>query len=157
MIAVADRPSHIDADCSDAGSQYATFRVGALRLGVDIRHVQEINRGLAPRRVPHAPPAVSGVANLRGEVITLFDMRTLLGLEPETEAASTRCVVIRSNEESIGLVVDEICDVVRIPDEELAPTPPNFAGADSRRFRAVHQTESGLLVLLDAEELLRGA
>jgi purine-binding chemotaxis protein CheW len=149
MISAADAP------VSTGTIQVATFRVGDLRLGIDIRHVQEINRGLVARRAPHAPACVFGVANLRGEVVTLLDLRILLGLPGVDESSPRRAVVLRSQEESIALVVEEICDVVAVDEADLAPTPPNVCGVDARYFSAVYQTESYLLILLDVEEALR--
>ena len=149
MISTADAPA------STGTIQVATFRVGDMRLGIDIRHVQEINRSLVARRAPHAPACVFGVANLRGEVVTLLDLRIMLGLPRADESSPRRAVVLHSQEESIALIVEEICDVVAVDEADLTPTPPNVGGADARYFRAVYQTETYLLILLDVEEALR--
>ena len=69
--------------------QVATFMIGNMLLGIDIQKVQEINRHLETTRVPHAPTCVRGVINLRGEVVTVVDLRSVLGLlQSETTADS---------------------------------------------------------------------
>jgi purine-binding chemotaxis protein CheW len=134
--------------------EYCTFQVGDLLLGVDIQQVEEINRHLDLTPVPHAPACVRGVVNLRGEVVTAVDLRTVLGLPPAAFTKSTRNVVLDSHGEQIGLLVDRIGDVVRLVGDDVEPLPANFSGADARFFKGVYQLDEQLLVLLDLEAAL---
>ena len=134
--------------------QVATFYVENLLLALDIDLVQEINRHLEITEVPHAPPAVRGVINLRGDVVTVVDMRTILGLQRSDITAECRNVVIHSGGELIGLMVDRIADILSIPPSEIDAPPANIDGVESRFFRGVHTMDNSIAVILDVEEAL---
>ncbi|MEM1303798.1 MAG: chemotaxis protein CheW [Planctomycetota bacterium] len=134
--------------------QFATFYVGELLLGVDIRHVQEINRQLDITPVPNAPPHVRGVINLRGEVATVIDLRTKLGLPKSEATPATRNLIVHSQDEPIGLWVDRIGDILTVAPEQIAPPPANVDGVDGRFFRGVHTMDTEIVVLLDVDHVL---
>jgi len=137
--------------------EYATFHVGRLLLGIDIRQTEEINRQLDLTAVPHAPACVRGVVNLRGEVVTVLDLRTILGLEPQAVTAASRNVVVRADAEQVGLLVDRVTDVVTVSAEEMEPPPANVSGVSGRFFKGVYKLESALLVVLDVNTVLASA
>ena len=137
-----------------AESELVTFRVGDVLMGIDIRQVEEINRHVEVTAVPHAPDCVRGVINLRGEVVTVVDLQTILGLPPVEVTEHTRTVVVRSQEEQIGLLVDQIGDVVKARTDEIDPPPANLGGLDGRLFKGVHKLETELLIVLDVEAAL---
>lgn len=134
--------------------QFSTFYVGDLLLGVDIRLVQEINRQLDITPVPNAPSHVRGVINLRGEVATVIDLRTVLGL-PEAEVQrDTRNLIVHSQGEAIGLWIDRISDILTVRADEINEPPSNMDGVDGRFFLGVHTLENEICVLLDVEQVL---
>ncbi len=139
-----------------SAKQYATFYVGDLLLGVDIHQVQEINRQLDVTSVPGAPDFVRGVINLRGDVATVVDLRTLLGLAETEKTRDTRNLIVHSGGEAIGLWVDRISDILEVSDHEINPTPTNLDGIDNRFFIGVYLLETELVVLLDIDQLLTG-
>lgn len=134
--------------------QLATFLLGDLRFGVDLLEIQEINRQRDLTLVPHTPPEVRGVINLRGEVVTVLDLRRVLGLGEVELGRATRNIILRSGEESVGVLVDRLGDVVRVEASELQPPPANVSGLDARFMLGVHQQEDELLVVLRIEEVL---
>lgn len=145
------------AEAVVAGEQeFITFYLGDLLLGIDIHQVQEINRNLDMTPVPHAPQAVRGVINLRGEVVMVVDLREVLGLPTAPLTRSNRNVIVKNGGEQIGLLVDRVADVVRASGEELDPMPGNLRGVDQQFFRSVYKMESGLLVILDVDVTLAG-
>jgi purine-binding chemotaxis protein CheW len=131
-----------------------TFHVGDLLIGVDIHQVEEINRLVDVTPVPHAPQCVRGVINLRGEVVTVMDLSEILGLGEVEITPRTRTVVVSSKNEQIGLLVDCIADVVRVPVDEIDRTPANIGGVDCKFFRGIHKLDSELLVVLDVDASL---
>lgn len=134
--------------------QFASFYVGDLLLGIDIRQVQEINRQLDITPVPGGSPHVRGVINLRGEVATVIDLRSVLGL-PATEATrNTRNLIVQSQGEAIGLLVDRISDILTIHNDAISPPPSNVDGVDSRFFAGVHTLQKEICVLLDVEQVV---
>ena len=137
-----------------ANLQVVTFYVENLLLGVDIAVVQEINRHLEATNVPHSPECVRGVINLRGEVVTVVDLRTLLGLEKKEPGPDSRCVVIHSQDELIGVLVDQIADTLSIPQNKIDPAPSNIDGVEGQFFKGVYTLDSGVVILLDVQHLL---
>ena len=123
--------------------EYVTFFVGNILIGTDIRCVEEINRHVEVTVVPHAPSYVRGVINLRGEVVTIVDLRSILGLPPAEITKQTATVVVRSKDEQIGLLVDHIADVVKTRNDEIDSPPANLGGVDGRFFSRYTQTGSG--------------
>lgn len=134
--------------------QFATFCLGDLLFGLPIHQVQEINRHVHVTRVPHAPTSIRGVINLRGDVVTVVNLRAVLGLAPAVETRFSRNVVIQSQGQLIGWIVDRIADILSIPEDQIAPAPANVAGVDGRFFRGVYTTTSEIVVVLDVEEVL---
>lgn len=147
----------LTADHTEHGTvelQLATFYVGDILLGVDIRQVQEINRQSSVTQVPHAPAYVRGVINLRGEVTTVVDLRKILGLPPAQVTRESRNLIVNSQGESIGFLVDRISDILSLRSDQITPPPSNINGIQSRFFSGVHALENGIMVLLDVEEAL---
>jgi purine-binding chemotaxis protein CheW len=139
---------------SIAERQYATFYVGHMLLGVDIGVVQEINRHVGFTRVPHAPEYVRGVINLRGEVATIIDLRTILGLPKAESQSESRNLIVHYRGESIGLVVDRISDILTIGDDDVSPPPTNVGGVDGRLMKGVCTLDTTIVVLLDIDHAL---
>lgn len=133
--------------------EYATFYVGELLLGVDINQIQEINRQLNLTRVSHAPNYVRGVINLRGDVVTVVDLRAILQLPIVDISHENRNVIIKSGDEHIGLLIDRIADVVVYKQDEIEPSPANVGSVDGAFFKGVCKLESELLILLDTEKV----
>lgn len=134
--------------------QLITFHVEDLFLGVDINQVREINRQLDIAAVPHAPSSVSGVVNLRGDVVTIVDLRRVLRLPPHHVTSKSRNVVVMSGGESIGLLVDCVTEVVTAEAAEIEPAPSNVEGVDGRYFKGVYKLDCELLVILDVDKVL---
>lgn len=142
---------------TDAGEvEFVTFRVGNMLIGADIRQVEEINRHVEVTAVPHAPDHVRGVINLRGEVVTVVDLRTILGLPPTETTKQTRTVVVHSKDEQIGLLIDRIADVVKTRHDDIDPPPANLGSVKGRFFKGVHKLETELLTILDIDAALAG-
>ncbi len=134
--------------------ELATFYLGDALMGVPIEQVEEINHHLDLTPVPRAPACVRGVMNLRGEVVTVIDLRTVLGLGPAAVDRRTCNVVVRSRGEQIGILADRVGDVVCARQSAIERPPANVAGADGRFFRGVFKLEHGLLIVLDVEQVL---
>ncbi|MBN1852235.1 MAG: chemotaxis protein CheW [Pirellulales bacterium] len=140
--------------CSLEELQLVTFYVGDLLLGLDILQLQEIIRNFDVTPAPHAPDYVLGVINLRGDVVTVVDLRTVLGYPPAEVTRETRNLIVESQGEFIGLLVDRIADTVSITLDAIEPCPSNIDGVEGRFFRGVYTTETDIVVILDLEETL---
>jgi purine-binding chemotaxis protein CheW len=134
--------------------QLATFYVADLCLALEIEQIQEIIRFIPVTAVPHAPPEVRGVINLRGEVTTVIDLRTLLGMPPSPTLADRRTLIVRAQGESIGLIVDRVADITAVHSQSLLPPPANVGTVDGQFFRGVSQRDDEIIVLLNLDEAL---
>ena len=143
-----------EASTSNDRVQFATFYVGELLMGVDIRLVQEIKRQLEMTPVPNAPCHVRGVINLRGEVATVIDLRTVLGMPSAEQTRETRNLIVHSQGEAIGLLVDRISDILTVHPDQVSEPPSNVDGVDGKFFLGVHTLEKDICVLLDVEQVL---
>lgn len=134
--------------------ELATFLIGTSLIGIDIKQVQEINRNLQLTRVPQAAAEVRGVVNLRGDVVTVLDLRVIFGLAPIAIDRNSRNIIVADAEERIGLLVDGIADVVHVTADQIDAPPANLCHVSGRFFRGVHQLENDLLLILDTQRVL---
>lgn len=131
-----------------------TFRVGHMLLGLSIDHLQEINRHLTVTAVPHSPQAVRGVINLRGQLVTVIDLRAVCGLPVTETNRLARNLIVRSQDELIGLLVDQVVDTISIDPRNIEPAPANMDGIDKRFYEGVYAMENEVMVIVCLEELL---
>jgi purine-binding chemotaxis protein CheW len=137
-----------------ADRQLATFRLGDLLLGIDIHDVREILRVGDVTPVPGAPAMVSGVVNLRGDVVTVVNLRTVLELPQVARTPQSRLMIVQHEAESIGLLIDRVADVATVSVATEEPLPANVGGVDGRYFTGVYRVGSELLVVLDVAAAL---
>lgn len=134
--------------------QLVSFQLGEEEFGVDILKVQEINRMLEITKVPNSPIFVDGVINLRGKVIPILNLRQRFGLEKKELDKKTRIVVVDIDGKVVGVVVDAVSEVLRLPTDTVEPPPPMVAGIESEYIKGVGKLENRLLILLDLNKLL---
>ncbi|MGA9295232.1 MAG: chemotaxis protein CheW [Ignavibacteriaceae bacterium] len=134
--------------------QLVTFNIGKEEFGVDILHVQEINRMTHITKVPNAPHFVEGVINLRGRVIPVIDLRLKLKIEKKEYDKNTRIIVVEVDNKTIGFIVDSVNEVLRIP-ANLTEAPPDMvSGIESEFIKSVGKLEDRLLILIDIQKII---
>ncbi len=132
----------------------ATFYVRESAYGIDLLKIQEINKLLVLTPVPGAPSYVRGILNLRGQIVTVIDLGYKLGL-PETRVnRKGRNIIVRSAGEHIGLLVEQISEVVRVNVDEIEAPPANMNGIQGDFFHGVIKTDDLLIGILDIEKVL---
>jgi len=134
--------------------QLVSFKIGEEEFGVDILSVQEINRMSQITKVPNTPHFIEGVINLRGRIIPVLDLRVKLGLLKLEHNKNTRIVVVELKGQTIGFIVDEVSEVLRIPKNITEPPPAMVGGIDSEYITSIGKLEDRLLILLDLEKIL---
>ena len=136
-----------EAAAPDAGdparAQLCTFRLGGEDYAIDIMRVREIIPPLPVTPVPRAPAFVEGVVRLRGDVIPVLDVRRRLGLPPGPATRKTKILIVNVAGRRLGLVVDEVTEVVRIPRHDIRPAPALVGGQGVRFFLGVCGGEGG--------------
>ena len=132
----------------------ATFRIGESWYGVDTVRVQEV---ILPNRhtpVHGAPEYVQGIINLRGKIVTIMDLGRRIGVGSVHHSDETRILIIPWKEEQIGLLVDEISEVVSPDEERMGPPPANVDESQDRFFTGVYQEGERVVTLLELDTIL---
>jgi purine-binding chemotaxis protein CheW len=134
--------------------QLATFRVGEVLMGVDISRVQEINRHCDVTKVPRASEKIHGVVNLRGDVVTVLNPHQILGLQESGDPTRKRNLILNIEGERVGVLVDQVADIITVREDELVPRPANVPSIDRQFIESVCLREEDVVVVLDATQLL---
>jgi purine-binding chemotaxis protein CheW len=134
--------------------QLVSFNIGSEEFGVDILKVQEINRMVEITKVPQAPHYVEGVINLRGKVIPIVDLRKRFNLEVREYDKNTRIVVVDIGGNIMGMVVDSVSEVLRLPASTIEPPPDIVTGVNSEYIKGVAKLEDRLLIFLDLSKVI---
>ncbi|HEV8547969.1 MAG TPA: chemotaxis protein CheW [Polyangiaceae bacterium] len=129
------------------------FVVGDVAYAVPIAQVQEIVAPLGLTELPHAPAAVAGVADHRGQVIPIVDLRARFKLPPLPDRRRAKWILLRSDDRTFGLAVDRVTDVFGTGGVEIRPAPPLGGGEESRGIVGVTSYEGALVFVLDVDRL----
>jgi purine-binding chemotaxis protein CheW len=132
--------------------QFCTFYLDKLLFGVQLEKVQEVIRFLEITQIPLAPRVVSGLMNLRGQIVTGVDLRRRLDLVDRPEGTSPMNVVIRTSDGAVSMQVDEIGDVVEVTEESFERPPETLQGKVREVILGVHKLEKTLMHVLNTEK-----
>jgi purine-binding chemotaxis protein CheW len=152
-------PDAITLDQPQSGAepllQVVSFKIGNEEFGLDILRVHEIIRVQDLTRVPNSPDFVDGVINLRGKVIPVISLRKRFGLQEQVHDKDTRIVVLEIQSMVLGLIVDSVSEVLRIPANTVAP-PPRLGKIEREFVSGVGKLENRLMILLDVDRIMGG-
>jgi purine-binding chemotaxis protein CheW len=129
------------------------FLVGDVHYAVPIARVKEIANPLEIVALPHAPGAVCGVADYRGDVVPVVDMRVRFGLGPTVVTRRTKWIVVDVGDRFCAMVVDGVTEVFGTVGAELRPAPALGGGEDVRGIAGVTTHLGGLVFVLDIRRL----
>ena len=135
------------------GAELISVRIGDQAYAIDIMAVREIRGWTAATPLPHAPPHVLGMMNLRGAILPVIDLGARLGLGPAEPNASSVVVVAQIGEAQVGLVVDAVSDILTVT-EGLIQTPPDIGGEILNYVNGVMTTDTGIVSLLSLDNVL---
>ena len=134
--------------------KFLTFSVGKESYGIEIKFVKEIIGVQDITEVPELPDYVRGVINLRGKIIPVIDVRLRFRKEPKEYNDRTCIVVIDIKEISVGLIVDNVAEVINIDDSNIVPPPDLKTGFHNRYVKGIGKVGKEVKLLLDCEKLL---
>lgn len=154
-----------------AQNKYASFYLGDDLFGIDILLVREINRNIEITPVDLAHNAICGLINLRGQMVTIFDLSILLGREKSTITGDTCCIILKTNSEiaefiqdgaikdstsddMTGFIVDRISDIVTPESLTYELPPASLSGIDRQCIDTIVKLESELMVVLKLSSVL---
>jgi purine-binding chemotaxis protein CheW len=147
----------VRTDAATLAGKYLTFRLAGEEFGLEIMKVQEIIGLLPVTRVPHLPSYMRGIVNLRGRIVPTIDLRAKFGLPPTSDTVKTCIIVVevksRGKMLSLGLIVDEVAEVLHIGAGDASPVA-QFAGAIPMDFMlGVGVVNDAVKVLLDVDKV----
>lgn len=134
--------------------QLVSFKLGNEEFGVDIRKVQEINRMVEITKIPQTPHYCEGVINLRGKVLPVIDLRKKFEMEIEEWTRNTRIVVCEDGNSIVGIIVDAVEEVLRIPSSTIEPAPKIVSSVGTDYINGVAKLEERLLIFLDVTKII---
>lgn len=135
--------------------RFLTFTLDGEVYGIEIRHVTEIIGIQAITKVPEVPDYVKGIINLRGKIIPVIDVRLKFGKEAMEYNDRTCIIVIEIGEVSVGLIVDNVDEVLTIEDDAIAAPPASKTGFENRYIKGIGKAGENIQLLLDCEKLLK--
>jgi purine-binding chemotaxis protein CheW len=131
-----------------------TFALDREEFGIPIEQVREVIRVGEITRVPQARLHVRGVTNLRGRVLAVVEIRTRMGLPAAEITSRSRVVVVGVHDRILGILVDGVSQVVKVPTETIAPAPEEVLSPGTDYITGVARWNSRLIMLLDLEKVL---
>jgi purine-binding chemotaxis protein CheW len=134
--------------------QLVVFRLAQEEYGVDIQQVREIIKVIDITRVPKAPKFIEGVINLRGQITPVMDLRKRLDLPELERGEETRIIIIELGKNVVGMIVDAVTEVHRLPEKNIDPTPTISAEVGAEFINGVGKLGDRLLILLDLKKVL---
>ena len=134
--------------------KFLTFSVGREAYGIEIKFVTEIIGIQEITEVPELPDYVKGIINLRGKIIPVIDVRLRFRKEPKQYNDRTCIVVINIKDTTVGLIVDNVAEVINIDDSNIVPPPQIKASFHNRYVRGIGKVGNEVKLLLDCDKLL---
>ena len=133
---------------------FAAFSVREGHYALDAAGIQEVIRLGPLTRVRHAPAEVAGIMNLRGKIVTVVDLGLRLGLPKAVHGNDSRVFIVENRGEFIGLLVDQVDDVLEVEPEQWEPLPANLSAGQARFFKGVCRANGRIISILDADRIL---
>lgn len=131
------------------------FRLAREEYAIDIMRVKEITPVFELTPIPRAPDYVLGILSLRGNIIPIFDPKKQIGL-PEAElTGKSRIIVLKSNEDEVGLLVDSITSAARVPLRSIEPTPPVIRGIEAEYIHGVVTVGDRVIIIMNMDEIIK--
>jgi purine-binding chemotaxis protein CheW len=152
--AMHDFSEQAQAEPADVELHLVTFHLGAEEFGIPIETVREVLRVGDITRVPQAPPHVKGITNLRGRIVPIVSIKTRMGLPDTPLTARSRCVLAEVHGRLLGLLVDAVSSVVKVPSAVVAPPPEEIMTAATDYITGVARVGSRLIILLQLEKAM---
>ena len=145
---------------NNLGGKYLTFNLGGETYGLEIMKVQEIIKMIEVTSIPKTPEFVRGVVNLRGKVIPVIDLRLKFDMEGQEDTEKTCVIVVqvKNTEDSvtiIGIIVDEVAEVMDIEGEQIEPPPMLGGNIDTDFILGMGKMDKKVITMLDIDKVLK--
>lgn len=133
-----------------------TFYVGSLFCGLDLSQIREITTPTAVTKVYLASPIIQGVVNIRGQIVTIIDLKKRLEISDASEPSQkSQAILVDYKGTRTGLLVDHVQDIVPLEPQLLQPSPAHMAGVQGKFFSNIYKRDKQIIAVLDLSEVLR--
>ncbi|MCM8536505.1 MAG: chemotaxis protein CheW [Lentisphaeraceae bacterium] len=144
----------MEEDQDTQKDKYLTFHIGSEEYAIEIKYVTEIIGMLKVTEVPQTPVYIKGVINLRGKVIPVMDIRLRFGMESREYDERTCVIVVHINENTVGLVVDTVSEVLDIPHSSIEASGQLSNSTDNNFISGMGKVEDRIKMVVDVDALL---
>ncbi len=138
---------------TSGGNQYVTFAIGNELYGLDITLVQEITAYRSLTYLPNTPKYVKGILNLRGHVIPVMDPRLRFELPTGEYDSNSVIIIFKTQQKTMGMIVDKIQDVITIDQENIEDTPEMAINIHSNFIKGVGKVDHNFVIILDCQKV----
>ena len=137
-----------------AVQKFVKFNIAEETFGISIAQINQILKPQEIFKVPNTPPFIEGLINLRGKVITVFNLRKRFGMPEKENDDNTKIIIVNLEDLLLGFTVDSVTEIVNLQDEDIVPTPPSISSFDRRFLSGVGKMEDKLILILNLEKVL---
>ncbi|HWR42620.1 chemotaxis protein CheW [Sporomusa sp.] len=133
-----------------------TFYLCGILCGIDVIRAKEMNRNVEYTPVPGASNEIAGLMNLRGQIITLFDITTILGFSRMDKRREMNCIILKArphDSDQAGFFIDKTGDVIEVTADMCEALPANLGNIERRLIREVVKLEDNILLVLDLDKI----
>lgn len=135
--------------------QYIVVQIGSEKYGIDIGYVDNIIRMQKITRVPKAQSYFKGIINLRGEIVSVMSVRKKMGLEDDVFTNASRIIILKIEEKGlIGIIVDEVCEVVTLSESQIEPVATNAKNGKDVFINGIGKKEDTLISLFEISAIV---
>lgn len=134
--------------------QLVSFQLAQELYGIEITRVREIILISEITRIPQTPACVKGLINLRNNVIPVIDLRVLFSMPEGQQTDESRIMVLQTGNRTVGIMVDAVCEVLRVKKDQIAPPPATVASLGKEYLTGIVRLEKQLLILLNIDTIL---
>jgi purine-binding chemotaxis protein CheW len=134
--------------------QFVIFSINEEEFGLDIENISSIERMLEIFKIPNAPGYIEGLANLRGKVYTIFNLRKRFNLPCPEFDDNTKVIITNNSASEIGIIVDEVKEIVKLDESAFEPAPKALSTLKERFLSGTAKLDDRLVLMLDLEKVL---
>lgn len=135
--------------------QFIVFSLGDEQYGIESLKITTIDRMNTITRVPKTPEHIKGVINLRGDIIPVMDLRLRFNLPVQEETEETRIIILKLEETSIGVIVDQVLQTIQLGNESIESASSLINSSDSDYILGIGKIDGEIVTLLNFEKLVK--
>jgi purine-binding chemotaxis protein CheW len=144
----------ISQDQSAQTGRFLTFMLGAELFAIEAGYVTEINNMISIISIPGTPEYFKGIISLRGKIIPVIDLRLKLRKEPKRYSDKTSIIILRVEEAQIGLIVDNVAEVLSISHENIELIPDMQRSSGNRYLQGIGKSGENFAMILNCKKIL---